>query len=218
MKNTVQNKDSKEAAAKKKAARNLIVSSVIIILALAAGLWAVLRHEESTLIVTSRPSGAEVVLNHRPTNLLTNAFFSGLPADSFIVSVRMDGYRPVPPDRGVMLRPNDTTRVTFLLSPISRVDPRELPKSSGRPYRWTWRHVRLNSEPQGAEVVLDGMKSGLLTPCDFLFEAGEHHLQAHWPSGAKAYKNITINPSVSRPEILFKAVTYVQPETPKTEK
>ncbi|MBU1636137.1 PEGA domain-containing protein [bacterium] len=218
MSNTPPKNDAKEVAARKKVVRNLTVSGIIIVLAILAGLWSTLRNDKGTLIVTSRPQGAEVVLNQRPTNLVTNAFFAGLPADSFIVSVRMDGFRPVPPDRGVSLSANDTTRVTFLLAPISREDPRELPKDTGRPYRWAWRHVRMNSEPQGAEVVLDDKKTGLITPCDFLFEAGEHHLQAHWPNGAKAYKNITIHPSVSRPEVLFRPATYLQPETLKPEK
>jgi len=214
----MQNTESKEAAAKKKVVRNLVVSGIVIVLALATGIWSVVRNEAGTLIVTSRPAGAEVVLNYRPTNLLTNAFLAGLPADSFMVSVRMDGYRPVPPDRGVKLSGDDTTRVTFLLAPISKQDSRELPKSTGRPYNWEWRHIRLNSEPQGAEVVLNDVKTEMYTPCDFLFEAGNYHLQAHWPNGAKAYKNITIDPAVSRPEVLFRSVTYVQPETPKTEK
>lgn len=218
MSNTPLIADEKEAAAKKKVVRNLTVSSLIIVLAVVAGVWSILRNDSGTLIVTSRPEGAEIVLNRRPTSLLTNAFLSGLPADSFVVSVRMDGFRPVPPDRGVMLSADDTIRVTFLLAPISREDIRELPSASERPYRWTWRHVRMNSEPQGAEVVLDNVKTGLLTPCDFLFEEGEFHLQAHWPNGAKAYKNISIHPSVSRPEVLFRPVTYIQPETPKSNK
>jgi hypothetical protein len=157
------------------------------------------------------------VLNRRPTTLITNAFFSGLPADSFIVSVRQDGFRPVPPEQGISLKPNDTTRVTFLMAPISLEDTRELPKAYSRPYRWEWRQIRLNSEPQGAEIVVDDMKTGMQTPCDFLFEAGKHHLQAHWPNGAKDFKNIVIDPAISHPEILFKPATYVQPETPKTQ-
>jgi len=205
-----------DKAAEKRVVRNLIISGVIIVLALAAGFWSAIRHDASTLIVTSRPSGAQVVLNRRPTKLTTNAFFAGLPADSFIVSVRQDGYRPVPPEQGISLKPNDTTRVTFLMAPISREDTRELPAALGRPYRWEWRQVHMNSEPQGAEVVVDDIMTGMRTPCDFLFEAGKHHLQAHWPNGAKDFKNITIDPSVSHPEVLFKPVTYVQPETPTT--
>jgi hypothetical protein len=207
-----------DKATEKRVVRNLIISGLIMALALAAGLWSALRHEASTLIVTSRPAGAEVVLNRRPTQLMTNAFFAGLPADSFLVSVRQDGYRPVPPEQGISLKPNDTTHVTFLMAPISREDTRELPPAVGRPYRWEWRQIRLNSDPQGAEVVVDDINTGMRTPCDFLFEAGDHHLQANWPNGAKDFKNITIHPTASRPEVLFKPATYVQPETPQTQK
>jgi hypothetical protein len=200
----------------KRVVRNLIFSGLIIVLALAAGFWSATRHEASTLIVTSRPAGAEVVLNRRPTDLFTNAFFAGLPADSFIVSVRKDGYRPVPLEQGVSLKPDDTTRVTFLMSPILPEDTRELPRVIGKPYRWEWRRLKLNSDPQGAEIVLDDIHTGLLTPCDFLFEAGKHHIQAHWPNGAKAFRNVVVDPGASRSELILRPETYVQPETPKT--
>jgi hypothetical protein len=199
----------------KRVIRNLIISGVIMVLALVAGFWSAIRHEASVLIVTSRPSGAEIVLNRRPTKLITNAFFAGLPADSFVVSVRQDGFRPVPPEQGVSLKPNDTTRVTFLMSPISREDTRQLPVAYSTPYRWEWRQVRFNSEPEGAEVIVDEVHTGMKTPCDFLFEPGKHHLQANWPNGAKDFKNITVDPAQSHPEVIFKPVTYVQPEDPQ---
>jgi hypothetical protein len=207
-----------DKAAEKRVVRNLIISGLIIVLALTAGIWSAVRHEASTLIVTSRPMGAEVLLNRRPTKMITNAFFSGLPADSFIVSVRQDGYRPVPPEQGVSLKPNDTTRVTFLMAPISREDTRELPEVYGHAYRWEWRQIRLNSDPQGAEIVVDDVHTGMITPCDFLFEAGQHHLQAHWPNDAKAFRNITVDPSASRSDVILRPDTYLQPETPKTQK
>jgi hypothetical protein len=206
------NNKSKEIAARKRVVRWMTISGSVIVLAMLAGVWSVVRHAEAVLIVTSRPAGAEVVLDYRPTNVLTNAFLSGLPADSMIVSVRRDGYRPVPPSQGVRLTPNDTTRVTFILAAISAEDSRELPPASGRPYRWAWRHVRMNSNPPGAEIVINDMNTKLLTPAEFLLEAGRYHLRAHWPNGAKAYKNISVDPAESHPDVLFQPATYVQPE------
>jgi hypothetical protein len=186
-----------------------------MLLAVAAGVWSIMRDESSVLIITSNPIGAEVVLNYRPVGIRSNAILCGLPADSFVVSLRMDGHRPVPPEHGVRLRPNDTTRVNFFLAPVARGDERELPRATGAPYKWQWRVVRLNSEPPGAEIVIEDQKTGVLTPANILFESGTHHLQAHWPNGAKSYKNVFIDPAQSQPDVIFQPATYQQPETAK---
>ncbi len=187
---------------------SLVLSAAALVLAVWWGIWAVLRDETGVLIVTSRPSGAEVILNRRPTDLLTTAFLSDLPADSFMVSLRMDGYRPIPPQQGVTVMPNETTRVTFLLSPIARGDHRELPRVSGTPHNWKWRSVRVSSVPEGASLVVDDRELGIETPVTILFEPGLHHLQARWPDGTKSFKNVMIDPSQTQPEIVMHPVTY----------
>ncbi len=187
------------------------IAAVLMLASVVIGLMSWLRNEASVLIVTSSPPGAEVVLNNRPTYVHTNAYMSGLPADSFIVTLRMDGYRPVPHELSLRLDAGDTTRITFFLAPIAQGDDRELPRSDGLPYKWQWRYVRMNSEPPGAELVIDDVRTGLLTPANAIFEHGLHHLQAHWPNGAKAYKNLLISPESSQPDVMFRAATYIQP-------
>lgn len=51
-----------------------------------------------------------------------------------------------------------------------------------------------------------------MTPANFVFDRGLHHLQAHWPNGAKSFKNVVIEPSSTQPDILFRPATYIRPE------
>jgi hypothetical protein len=193
----------------------LLLSGAGVVAAILWGVWAVFHNQSGTLVVTSRPTGAEVVLNHRPTSLFTNAFLDDLPADSFIVSLRMDGHRPVPPTQGVTVQPSGTTRVTFLLAPISRGDSRQLPTVSGKAQDWQWRIVKINSAPDSAALLVDDEELGITTPATILFKPGLHHLQARWPGGARSFKNVTIDPSTSQPEIMLRPVTYVKPKLSK---
>lgn len=206
---------TRDPARRRRVILGLFLSGIAIILAILWGVWAVLHSQSGVLIVTSRPVGAEVILNHRPTNLLTNAFLADLPADSFIVSVRMDGHRPVPPTQGITIQPNETTRVTFLMAPISRGDSRKLPTVTGTAHNWQWRIVKINSAPDGAALIVDDKELGITTPATVLFEPGLHHLQARWPDGARSFKNLMIDPSTSQPEIVLRPVTYEKPKSSK---
>jgi hypothetical protein len=192
----------------------LILSGLGLILAVWWGIWAIMHNETGVLIVTSKPSGAEVILNHRPTDLLTSAFLSDLPADSFIVSLRMDGHRPIPAQQGVTIHPRDTTRVTFLLAPIARGDNRDLPPVSGKPHDWKWRSVRIHSNPEGAALVVDESELGVETPVTVLLEPGLHHVQVRWADGARGYKNIVISPSETQADITLQPATYEKPMRP----
>lgn len=187
-------------------------SALFMIAAITLGVASWLRNEASVLIVTSTPIGAEVVLNYRPTDILTNAYFSGLSADSFAVTLRLDGYRPVPNEQYLRLNAGDTSRVTFIMAPVNRGDERLPARADGLPYKWQWKKVRVNSEPQGAEIIINDVPTGLFTPATVVFDRGLHHLQAHWPNGAKSYKNVLIEPQTSQPNILFRPATYMQPE------
>ncbi len=186
----------------------LSLSSFGMVLALLWGVWAILTREAGVLIVTSHPSGAEVILNKRPTDLLTAAFLSNLPADSFIVSLRLDGHRPIPPTQGVRVRAGDTTRVTFLMAPITRGDRRELPVVSGKTQDWQWRILHIGSIPDSAAISVDDQELTLHTPATLLMEPGLHHLQARWPDGSRAFKNVTIDPAQSQSDITLRPVTY----------
>jgi hypothetical protein len=186
----------------------LFLSGLCLVLAILWGVWAVMHHETGVLIVTSRPSGAEVILNRRPTDLLTTAFLSDLPADSFMVSLRMDGHRPIPAKQGVRIKPDDTTRITFIMAPITRGDQRQLPEVSGKARDWHWKILRIKSIPEDAAIIVDDRELDVRTPATLLLEPGLHHLQGRWPDGARGYKNITIDPSESQPEIILRPVTY----------
>ncbi|MBU0509823.1 PEGA domain-containing protein [bacterium] len=194
--------------ARRRAVLGMILAGLGMVLAVLWGLWAFLHNQTGVLIVTSRPSGAEVILNRRPTDLLTTAFLSDLPADSFIVSLRKDGYRPIPPTQGVSVQPNETTRVTFLLAPLVRGDDRPLPPVSGKARNWQWRIVRIASDPDSAAIILDDKPLGVRTPVTVLLESGLHHLQACWPDGRKAFKNIIIDENQSPPDLIMRPVTY----------
>jgi hypothetical protein len=186
----------------------LILSGAGMVMAVLWGIWAALHNETGVLIVTSRPGGAEVILNHRPTNLLTSAFLSDLPADSFEVSVRLDGHRPVPPSQGITIQPNETTHVTFLMQPITRGDRRGMPEVSGAAQNWQWRIVRIASAPSDAALIVDDKELGVRTPATVLLESGLHHVQARWADGARAFKNVTIDPSQSPPDLVLRPATY----------
>lgn len=205
----------RDPAHRRRVILGLLLSGIAIIGAILWGVWAVLHSQSGVLIVTSRPTGAEVILNHRPSNLLTNAFLADLPADSFLVSVRMDGHRPVPPSQGITIQPNETTRVTFLMAPISRGDSRQLPMVTGKAHDWQWRIVKINSAPEGAALIVDEKELGITTPATVLFEPGLHHLQARWLDGARSFKNIMIDPSTSQGEIVLRPVTYEKPKSSK---
>lgn len=188
------------------------VASALMLAAIVIGVFSWVRDESAVLIITSSPAGGEVVLNYRPTGAQSNAYISDLAADSFIVTLRQDGFRPVPPEQRIRLQAGDTTRLTFFMQSIVRGDSRELPRTNGTPYRWQWRYVEVNSDPPGAQVIIDDVPTGLMTPANFVFDRGLHHLQAHWPNGAKSYKNVIIERTSTQPSILFRPATYIKPE------
>lgn len=191
----------------------LWISAFVLSAAIVLGVLSFFRNDAAVLIVTSQPDGGEVVLNHRPTGITSDAILTGLPADSFIVTLRKDGFRPVPAEQGVRLESGDTTRVNFLLSPVVRGDDRQMPRADGSRYRWQWKIVTLHSEPEGASITIDDIPTGMTTPMTISLGKGLYHLQASWPSGAKSYKNVLMDPNTTQPDVLFKPVTYVQPKS-----
>ncbi len=205
---SIPNQEEFKVQRRRQALFGVLLAGLGLLLALLWGLWALLHNEAGVLIVTSRPSGAEVILNKRPTDLLTTAFLSDLPADSFLVSLRMDGHRPIPPIQGCRIQPNETTRVTFIMQPIARGDTRDLPQVSGTTPDWKWRIVQIASEPEGAALVMDDRELGVTAPATILLEPGSHHLEARWPEGSKAFKNIRIDPGQSPPDVVLRPVTY----------
>lgn len=207
----VTNQDIVNPQARRRALVRIWFAVVLMLAAVVMGVLSFRRDESAVLIVTSLPPGAEVILNYRPTGANTNAYISDLPADSLVVSLRQGGFRPIPAEQWVRLQAGDTTRLTFFVRPIERSDQRVLPNTTGVPYKWQWKTVEINSDPPGAEIIVDDVHTGLMTPSIFVFDRGLHHLQANWPNGAKAFKNIVIERSTTQPSILLRAATYIKP-------
>lgn len=189
----------------------ITIAALLMCAAIVIGVLSWFRNDSSVLIVTTQPIGAEVVLNYRPTDILTNAYFCSLPADSFAVTVRLDGYRPVPSEQWLRLDAGDTSRVTFIMAPVNRGDDHIVARADGLPYKWQWKRVRITSEPPGAEIIIDDKSTSLITPANVVFERGLHHLQANWPNGAKSFKNVLIDAQTSQPNITFRPATYIKP-------
>jgi hypothetical protein len=201
-----------EAALRRRLKIRLWASALILSAAVVLGALSLVRNDAAVLIITSEPDGGEVVLSYRPTGITSDAMLAGLPADSFIVTLRKDGFRPVPAEQGVRLESGDTTRITFILSPVARGDERELPRADGPRYRWQWKIVTLLSEPPRANITIDDVPTGMTAPATMSLTKGLHHLQAEWPNGAKSFKNVLIDPNATQPDVIFKPVTYVQPK------
>lgn len=166
--------------------------------------WALLHREAGVLIVISRPPGAEVILNNRPINLLTPAFLSDLPADTFVVSLRREGHRPVPILQRAMIQPNETTRTVFFMAPIGLHDTRELPEVGRRFKDWNWRIVRVECEPDDGAVFVDGREIHVRPPLTLLLEGGTHRVEIVWPDGRHGTETVTLRPGQAPQTLLLK--------------
>ena len=182
----------------------MLLCILVILGATWYGIWALLHRDVGVLIVISRPPGAEVILNHRPTNLLTPAFLSNLPADSFLVTLRREGHRPVPILQQVGVQPNETTRTVFFMAPISEYDTRELPEVHRRYRDWDWRIVHIECEPENAAVRVDEREVHVRPPLTLLLEGGTHNIELIWPDGRRATETVLLRPGQASQTIRLK--------------
>jgi hypothetical protein len=172
----------------------MALCALVILSATWYAVWALLHREAGVLVVISRPPGAEVILNGHPTNLLTPAFLSDLPADSFLVTLRREGHRPVPIMQSAAVQPNETTRTVFFMAPISPYDNRELPEIDVPFKDWNWRIIRLECEPDSATARVDGRDIHVRPPLTVLLEGGTHHIELTWPDGRTARETVNLRP------------------------
>ncbi len=188
--------------------RQLLLGMLLCILVILGatwyGIWALLHREAGVLIVISRPPGAEVILNRRPTNLLTPAFLSNLPADSFIVTLRREGHRPVPFIQHVVIQANETTRTVFFMSPITKYDTRELPEVLSAYSDWDWRIVHIECEPANATVRIDEREVHVRPPLTLLLEGGSHDIELIWPDGRRATGTVLLRPGQASQTVRLK--------------
>ncbi len=198
--------DSESVSNKRRTILGMMLCALAIVAATWYAVWALLHRETGVLIVISRPPGAEVVLNERPTNLLTPAFLSDLPADTFEVTLRREGHRPVPVMQRTMIQPNETTRTVFFMAPIGRYDTRELPEV-GRSYKdWNWRIVRVECEPTNGTVLVDGREVHVRPPLTLLLQGGMHRIEVVWPDGRWGTESVTLRPGQAPQALLLKPI------------
>lgn len=182
----------------------MLLCVLIIVGATWYGVWALLHREVGVLIVVSRPPGAEVILNNRPTNLLTPAFLSNMPADSFLVTLRREGHRPVPSTQRAMIQPNETTRTIFFMAPISQDDNRELPRIRDTYKDWDWRVVHIECDPENAAFLVDGREVHVRPPVTLLLEGGAHKIELIWPDGRHAHETVVLRPGQASQTVRLK--------------
>ncbi len=101
--------------------------------------------ESGNLVVTSSPSGAAVTIDGEKQGQRTNATFSGMISGTHVVGVEKEGFR-LPAPRTVLIETGKTGHVHFTLQET---------RSS----------LKVETIPAGAEVLVDGVKHGSLTPC-----------------------------------------------------
>ena len=182
----------------------MLLCALLLLGATWYAVWALLHREVGVLVVISRPPGAEVILNSRPTNLLTPAFLSDLPADTFTVTLRREGHRPVPTLQHATVQPNETTRTVFFMTPINPYDTRELPEI-GTPFKdWNWRVVRVECEPESAAIWVDRREIHVRAPLTLLLEGGTHRIELLWPDGRQAVETVTLRPGQAAQTLLLK--------------
>ena len=186
--------EPKSLSKKRRTILGMLLCALVIIGATWYAVWALLHRDVGVLIVISRPPGAEVILNSRPTNLLTPAFLSGLPADTFVVSLRREGHRPVPIMQRTTVQPNETTRTVFFMTPISRDDTRELPEVDRSFKEWNWRIVRVECEPENGTVWVDERQIHVRPPVTLLLEGGVHNMEVIWPDGRRKTESVALRP------------------------
>lgn len=96
-----------------------------------------------SVYVESNPKGAEIYIDDDYRGVVTDSLISGLPVDSYTVSIHKDSYHdPDPVDVDVVKDEKKT--VSFELEPITG-------------------SIQVSSEPEGAKIIIDGQDTGEVT-------------------------------------------------------
>jgi serine/threonine protein kinase len=99
--------------------------------------------------VTSSPKGAALYLDERDLKLQTPASIDSIPAGDHTLEVRKEGYKPY--KRNLLMEPGDSITVD---ASLIRVTP-TIDMGS----------IAIDSKPSGAQVFIDGVNTGYVTPC-----------------------------------------------------
>lgn len=114
------------------------------------------------LLIASNPTQAAVYLDNSDMNLQTPAKIDSVSAGDHTVEVRKDGYETY--SKNILIKAGDTLSVE---APLIRVTTET---STGS--------IEINSKPSGAQVIIDGVNTGLYTPCTIEnLQTGRHNIK-----------------------------------------
>lgn len=112
--------------------------------------------------VDSEPAQASVFLNNRDLQLTTPALIDTISEGEYALEIRKNGYRPH--TENITIEKGDTLRVSARLLKETRYATRG--------------SITVKSKPAGARVSIDGIDTGLQTPCTIeRVSAGRHKIQ-----------------------------------------
>jgi hypothetical protein len=109
------------------------------------------------IFISSNPDNAVISLNNIRQSVTTPDTLKNIPLGQYVVKVFKDGYTTDQDSIVVNVEENVTRSIHFSLLEIIVTG-----------------QVIINSEPSGAEIFLDGLSSGKLTPDTLITSPGEH--------------------------------------------
>ncbi len=121
------------------------------------------------IYVTSQPDSALIFLDGQNTFLLTPDTLKNIPEGTHYLQVQKDGYHPLQDSILVQVAQDTIRTVFFELKKLVYI---------GLLY--------VNSDPQGAEIYVDGQSSGKYTPDTLQMEPGTHQITVD-KNGFKPY-------------------------------
>jgi len=115
-----------------------------------------LTNKVGSISVDSDPQGAQIILDQTNTQKTTPDTLDSVPVGKHTVTVEKEGYRPSPDFDTVEVVEDSLTTVSFVL--VERLGD-----------------IFVKSDPSGAEIVLDHLSTGKMTP-DTIFDlmVGDH--------------------------------------------
>jgi serine/threonine protein kinase len=125
--------------------------------------------------VTSRPAGANIVVNDKPEPMQTPATIS-LDPGTYRISVSKEGFQPYTGE--LIVKAGKPAQVDVELAPA--------PSDAG----WVW----VRSAPPGAEIFVDGADLRLRTPSRVEMSKGEHEVWLTYKGFTSAHRMFQVEP------------------------
>ena len=148
------------------------------------------------LLVTSEPAGAAILMDGQSTGEVTPHAFTDLEGGSYVVSVLLEGWAVFPGQRTVLVPFGGRSVADFTLS-----------QQVGS--------LRVESEPTGAAITLDGAATGEVTPHTFTgLLPGEHTVAVALANHASQPESLTV--TVVDGEEASASFSLVQLSVPRT--